>query len=115
MQQPDLDCVTVRQAAQAVAGHLSATYCIAEFRRTLVPVTLHRWGNSVGLRVPKPRLEQLGLGKGSKVDVKVENGCLIIGPERKRRLTMAELLEGYSPDDQPGEIDWGPPVGREVW
>ncbi|HEY7578555.1 MAG TPA: AbrB/MazE/SpoVT family DNA-binding domain-containing protein [Acetobacteraceae bacterium] len=67
-----------------------------------MPVTLHRWGNSVGLRVPKPRLEQLGLGKGSKVDVKVENGCLIIGPERKRRLTMAELLEGCSPDDPAG-------------
>jgi len=24
-------------------------------------ITLHRWGNSVGLRIPKPMLEQLGL------------------------------------------------------
>ena len=31
-------------------------------------VTLHRWGNSVGLRFPKPFLEQLGLGEGSTVD-----------------------------------------------
>jgi antitoxin MazE len=77
--------------------------------------TLHRWGNSVGLRLPKPLLEQLGLGEGSKVELKVESGRLIIEPERKRRLTMAELLEGYSPDDQPGEVDWGPPVGCEVW
>jgi antitoxin MazE len=80
-----------------------------------MPVTLHRWGNSVGLRVPKPLLEQLGLGEGSKVEVKVEAGRLIVEPVRRRRLTMTELLEGYSPDDQPGEVDWGPPVGREVW
>ena len=78
-------------------------------------VTLHRWGNSVGLRVPKPLLEQFGLGEGSTVALRVENGRLIIEPERKRRLTMSELLEGITPDDRPELVDWGPPVGREVW
>jgi antitoxin MazE len=79
-------------------------------------ITLHRWGNSVGLRLPKPLLEQIGLADGSEVDVKVEGGRLIIEPvRRRRRYTMAELLEGFTPDTQPGEVDWGPPVGREIW
>jgi antitoxin MazE len=78
-------------------------------------ITLHRWGNSVGLRVPKPMLEQLGLAEGSQVEVKVEAGRLVIEPARRGRLTMAELLEGFTPDDQPGEVDWGPAAGREVW
>ena len=82
---------------------------------TTMSITLHRWGNSVGLRVPKPMLEQLGLAEGSQVDVKVEGGRLVIEPARRRRMTMAELLEGVTPDDKPGEVDWGPPVGREVW
>jgi len=43
-------------------------------------VTLHRWGNSIGLRLPKPLLEQVGLGEGSKVDLKVEAGRLVIEP-----------------------------------
>jgi len=30
-------------------------------------------------------------------------------------MTMAELLEGYTPDDGPGEVDWGPAAGREAW
>ena len=60
-------------------------------------------------------LEQLGLAEGSQVDVKVEGGRLVIEPARRRRMTMAELLEGFTPDDKPGEVDWGPPVGREVW
>jgi len=77
-------------------------------------VTLHRWGNSIGLRLPKPLLEQVGLGEGSKVDLKVEAGRLVIEPVR-RKLTMSELLEGITPDDRPELVDWGPPVGREVW
>ncbi|MSP02976.1 MAG: AbrB/MazE/SpoVT family DNA-binding domain-containing protein [Acetobacteraceae bacterium] len=78
-------------------------------------ITLHRWGNSVGLRVPKPMLEQLGLAEGSQVEVKVEAGRLVIEPARRGRMTMAELLEGFTPGDKPEEIDWGPPAGREVW
>ncbi len=78
-------------------------------------VTLHRWGNSVGLRLPKPLLEQVGLKEGAEVDVKVEGNRLVIEPVRPRRYTMAELLEGFTPDDKPGEVDWGPPAGREVW
>ena len=80
-----------------------------------MPITLHRWGNSVGLRVPKPLLDQLGLGEGSQVEVKVEDGRLVVEPAWPKKMTMAELLEGFTPDNQPGEVDWGPPVGKEVW
>ncbi len=78
-------------------------------------VTLHRWGNSVGLRLPKPLLEQLGLKEGSEVDIRVEGNRLVVEPASRRRYTMAELLEGITPDNRPEELDWGPPVGREVW
>ena len=47
--------------------------------------------------------------------MKVEGNRLVIEPAHRRRYTMAELLEGFTPDDRPGEVDWGPPVGREVW
>jgi antitoxin MazE len=78
-------------------------------------VTLHRWGNSIGLRLPKPLLEQLGLGEGSKVDLRIEGGHLVIEPQRTRKLTLKDVLAGFTPDDQPGELGWGKPVGKEVW
>ncbi len=78
-------------------------------------VTLQKWDDGVGLRLPKPLLEQLRLKEGSKVDVKVEVNRLVIEPVHRRRYTMAGVLEGFTPDDRPGEVDWGPPVGREVW
>jgi AbrB family looped-hinge helix DNA binding protein len=61
-------------------------------------VTLHRWGNSVGL--PKPLPEQLGLKAGSKVELKVEGDRLVIEPTRHRRYPMAELLEGFRDNDE---------------
>jgi antitoxin MazE len=78
-------------------------------------ITLHRWGNSVGLRVPKPMLEQLGLAEGSQVEIKVEAGRLVVEPARRGRMTMAELLEGFTPEDRQSEVDWGPAAGREAW
>ena len=78
-------------------------------------VTLHKWGNSVGLRIPKPLLEQVGLEEGAEVDMKVEGDRLVIERHRPARLTLRDVLKGFTPDNQPGEVDWGPPVGNEVW
>jgi antitoxin MazE len=81
----------------------------------LMSVTLHRWGNSIGLRLPKPLLEQLGLGEGSKVDLRIEGGHLVIEPQRTKKLALKDVLAGFTPEDQPGEVGWGKPVGKEVW
>ena len=80
-----------------------------------MPIMLHRWGNSVGLRLPKPMLEQIGLSEGTQVDVRVEGDRLVIERHRPRHLTLRDVLKGFTPDSQPGEVDWGPPVGKEVW
>jgi antitoxin MazE len=37
-------------------------------------------GNSRGVRIPKPLIEQCGFG--DTVDLRVENDCIIIAPDR---------------------------------
>jgi antitoxin MazE len=74
-------------------------------------VTLQKWGNSVGVRLPRPMLEQVGLKEGSPVEVLVEGDHLVI---RRRRLKLAELLAQCKPENRPDPIDFGPPVGREI-
>lgn len=44
---------------------------------------LVRIGNSRGVRIPKPFIEQCGLG--DTVDLRVENDSLVISPERRPR------------------------------
>jgi antitoxin MazE len=49
----------------------------------------------------------------------VSNGKLVIEiarmQRRKRRYKLDELVSGITPDNRHEEINWGPPVGNEVW
>ena len=74
-------------------------------------VTLQKWGNSVGVRLPKPMLAQVGLKEGAQVDVLVEGDHLVI---RRKRVQLADLLAQCTPENRPDPIDFGPPVGREI-
>ncbi len=74
-------------------------------------VTLQKWGNSLGVRLPKSALEQVGLIEGAKVEVCVEGDHLVI---RRQRLNLAELLAACKPENRPDPIDFGPPAGREL-
>lgn len=49
---------------------------------------LVRIGNSRGIRIPKPLIEQCGFG--DEVDMRVEKECLIISQERRPRERWAE-------------------------
>ena len=74
-------------------------------------VTLQKWGNSIGVRLPKPMLEQVGLKEGARVEVSIEGDHLVI---RRDRLKLADLLARCRPEDRPGPVDFGPPAGREI-
>jgi antitoxin MazE len=76
-----------------------------------VAVTLQKWGNSVGVRLPKAMLQQVGLKEGAQVDVQVEGDHLVI---RRNKVKLADLLAQCKPENRPDTIDFGPPVGREI-
>jgi antitoxin MazE len=74
---------------------------------------LQKWGNSLGVRVPKGFADQLGLGEGAEIDLAIQDGAIVIRPARKS-YALAELLAACRPDLRPEPIDWGPDVGGEV-
>lgn len=51
---------------------------------------LVRIGNSCGIRIPKPLIEQCGLGE--RVELRAENDCLVISPERRPRQGWEEAF-----------------------
>ena len=52
-----------------------------------------KWGNSLGIRLPKHVLEALRLGAKDKVRCAVEDGKLILEPvPRQKKYTLEELL-----------------------
>ena len=79
--------------------------------------TVQKWGNSHGVRIPKPLLDSLNWQTNEKISLRTRGNRLIIekAPQNKRK-TIEELLDGFNFDNfQPSEFDWGKPVGREVW
>ncbi len=76
---------------------------------------LARWGNSLGLRIPKAVAEKISLQDGGEVEIRVEKGKLIVEPVAAKRYTLDELVAGITAANRHEETVWGPPVGREVW
>lgn len=56
---------------------------------------LVRIGNSRGLRLPKPLLEQAGLE--DEVEIRVEAGALVIAPAATARVGWAEAAAKFGP------------------
>ena len=88
--------------------------------------TVVKWGNSRGIRLPKPFLESLNLKENDKVDVFTENNKIIIQKSvyPKHKTLKQRVEEFYGKNFETvlkeneydfEEADWGQPEGNEVW
>ena len=77
--------------------------------------TIQKWGNSLALRIPKLFALQAHLEQGILVDVSVVEGKIIVDAKRRRKRSLSQLLKGVTKDNLHSEVDWGKPMGREVW
>jgi antitoxin MazE len=78
---------------------------------------VQKWGNSQGLRLAKQVLEDAHISVGEDIDVTVRDGTIIIAPIKRIRgkRSLQELVSRIPKNYKSREIDWGKPVGREVW
>ena len=65
-------------------------------------------GNSRGLRIPKPILEQCGIGDA--VDLTVEEGHLVVRPLRRPREGWAEAARAMAAQGDDALLDPAPPT-----
>ncbi len=84
------------------------------------------WGNSLGIRIPKPISELLGLVNGAEVKFEVEGNRIIIttirdllkeAEELIKDIDIDELCSQITPENMHAleEFDDGNPVGKEIW
>ena len=77
-----------------------------------------KWGNSLALRVPSAFAKELGASEGKLAEMTIEDGALVIKvakPRRHRRYRLEDLIVGITEENRHGELDWGRPVGKEIW
>ena len=78
---------------------------------------IQKWGNSQGLRFTKALLHEARINVGDEVNVSIQEGRIIVEPTTRvrGRYDLKELVSRMPETYQVEEVDWGQPVGKEVW
>lgn len=74
-----------------------------------------KWGNSIALRIPKAFADEMQITVETMVEMRIENGKLVIEPVGRPVYTLDELLAGITSENLHEEVDWGEPAGKETW
>jgi antitoxin MazE len=75
-------------------------------------VQISKWGNSLGLRLPRSLADQIGVGAGAKVEILADGDRLVVQVAKRRR-TIADMVVNMTPESMREAFDWGDDVGRE--
>jgi antitoxin MazE len=77
--------------------------------------SVKKWGNSLAVRIPSSVVQDLGLSENSSVQI-FSNGIIAtIQPKKRKKINLDELVAAITPDNIHKEVNWGRPVGKEVW
>ena len=74
--------------------------------------TISKWGNGLGVRIPKNILSASGIREQDDVMVSVDGNRIII--TKAMPTSIKELFDNY-PIEKQQEIDWGKSQGEEIW
>ena len=84
--------------------------------------TIVKWGNSQGIKLPKAFLKSIQITENDPVDITLENEKIVIKKVniKEHKTTEQRLIEFYGKNFKraslpQNEIDWGRPVGNEIW
>ena len=77
-------------------------------------VSLKKWGNSASVRIPSLILDSLNLKLNDPLDIKEEDGRIIIEALRVNEFKLEDLLSGVTQDNLHDRLDFGSPVGKEL-
>ena len=75
-------------------------------------VVVQKWGNSLGFRIPSMWAKDNDVQNGSKVEVIVEKGRMVIIPKKK---SLDDMLALVTDENIHSEISTGCAVGKEEW
>lgn len=72
---------------------------------------IERWGHSLAVRIPQAFANEAHLTEGAPVELALAERRLIVTPLAPR-YSLAELVDGITPENRHAETDWGGPQGR---
>jgi antitoxin MazE len=74
---------------------------------------IKKWGSSAAVRIPATVLAKSGLARDQPVNVREENGRIVIEAAHRKRFRIADLVEGIRPHNLHDALDAEPLLSRE--
>lgn len=76
---------------------------------------IQKWGNSLGVRLPKEIINKTELREGSCVKVSNKKGFILIESCSYEKPDLENLVRKISPKNIHKETGWGNSYGKEAW
>lgn len=73
-----------------------------------------KWGNSASVRIPASVMAAAGLRLDQAVEVREDNGRVVIEPIEREDYDLGQLLAAITPENTHEEVDFGVPMDKEV-
>jgi antitoxin MazE len=78
-------------------------------------VKISKWGNSLGIRLPRAAVEATGCGEGAQLELEIDGRELRLKPAHPvKRYRLEDLVAEMKPENEPELVVWGPDVGAEI-
>ena len=74
---------------------------------------IRKWGNSLGVRLPKSAVQESLVRDGAAVEITVRKGEIVVRPLKADKPRLADLLRDVHPENIHSAVDWGTSKGRE--
>jgi antitoxin MazE len=78
-----------------------------------VRTKVQKWGNSLGVRIPRSVAVAARLQAGASVEIAPVAETIVIRPVKPARYRLSDLLKGIKRTNLHAAVDTGRPVGRE--
>lgn len=75
---------------------------------------IRKWGNSLGVRIPKEIAHEMRMREGSAVSFSIKGDGLILSHQKKHTYAIEELVKGITLKNAHKLEEWGADVGREI-
>ncbi|MFK7877681.1 MAG: AbrB/MazE/SpoVT family DNA-binding domain-containing protein [Paracoccaceae bacterium] len=73
-----------------------------------------KWGNSACVRIPAAIMQAAKLSLDTPVDVREENGRIILEPDQSPEFLLDDLLDGITGENAHEAIKTSGPLGQEA-
>ncbi len=70
-----------------------------------------KWGNSLGLRIPRAIANKVGIHEGTPIDISVQDHHIVI----RKGYSLQSLLDQVTPENIHEETLTGSARGKEFW